>query len=96
MDLVTHMRMEVLPEAEILPQSSITAARHIAKYAVEFQILLQVIDSEVRIEPRIVACDQESITVQPSCLMGQHVSQLHISIVGHDEAAGWFLVEGLQ
>jgi hypothetical protein len=44
---MTHVVMEVLPQAIVLPECSISTARHIAQNPVEFENILLVVDSEV-------------------------------------------------
>jgi hypothetical protein len=43
--LVTHMSMEVLPQSEILPESSIATARHITENPIELKVMLLLVDS---------------------------------------------------
>jgi len=56
---VPHVTVEVLPEAEVLSEGSVSAARHITKDSVELEVLLVSVDPEVWQEPGIIADDKE-------------------------------------
>ena len=67
---MAHMAVEVLPEAQVLAQSTVTAARHVAQYTIELEILPLATLLKVWEPACIVVSDQEGWQVQLSCLMG--------------------------
>lgn len=79
------MPVEVLPEAKVLAQSTVTAARNVAKNPIKLQILLTIIDAQVWEKSCIVACNKQRRGVEAPCLMSQHVGTLHVSVVGDNE-----------
>ena len=76
MVLVAHMAVEVLPEAEILAQSTVTAARHITQNAIELEILPFAALLHVWELACVIVSDQKGWQVEFGCLMGKHEGSL--------------------
>jgi len=84
---VAEKRVKALPQAEVFPEGSIATAGHVAKDAIEFELLFSfLVYSEERKAASIMASNEKGRRFQSMRLVSQHVSSFRICIVSNDES----------
>ena len=99
MILVPHVTVEVLPEASIFPEGSITTARHIAEDSIKLEVLAFTSLLQVWELASIIVCHEEGWQVQLGCLMSEHEGSFTVCVVCDQHTCVHFLlvlVQGFQ
>lgn len=89
--------MPALPDADVLAQRAVSAARHVAEDPVEQELTRRVFDrttffdrrrSKDRIDRRVQVGDHESGTWEAGGLVNEKMGSSGIAVVGNEEAGG--------
>lgn len=97
MEPVPVERLPVLPDAEVLAQGAVSAARYIAQDAVEEQlhVLLRAPravahcvcgDAQHGVDARVEVCDEKRRAREARALVDEEVRALRVAVVGDEEA----------
>jgi hypothetical protein len=101
MQTIPVHRGPVLPDARILPDSTVAAARHITEDSIKKELVLPLIyhpvlrtsrednllgrDFDRWENRRVVVCDHKRRRRQSGCLVNQHVRPFVITVVGNEQ-----------